>query len=734
MGLGTMTTSCEDMLSPDSERHSYEIAQDTLYSYWGIVKSLQNVAERYTVLGDCRGDLVTSTSYVSDSITAILNFDMEKSKDGSNRFLKATDYYHIINSCNAYLASYDKDRYTANRDPYMKKEAAQVEAIRAWVYLQLVQVYGRVPFYTTPLLTTDDINSFMTKEHQMVDVTNIATLLCPGLIELEQIERHYGFPQYDEYGFQKLICHSSKVMIPLNIIIADLYLTQGEYANAAQYYYNYLSCNAGDGTIVPGGALVSGNVFSGEKTSPTDPATYKFDLYDVLNTGRQTRNIEAITAIPSSKNKLWGTVLRGVNELYGFDASIIDRSDNDTTSNADVALVPLYNKKQLFASGAYEALCKAQQYEIYVGSSFNDARLAGPQVYPEIGDARYYWVQDWRQTYSDGLTSNEKFVTKQNPGGSHSAVFPMIYHKSMIWLRYAEALNRAGYPSYAFAILKNGLCNNEDWYPEVGTVDYAVKSAAYHYTYAETLNAGTADEITIEHIVPGAEDMTITSVDDLLTAVRTEMGDDTYELVEANIQKKVLDYENWPADDCSKVLYYLDARERQAAPAFLNFNEISTLNGNYSSISVPWRMSLAEGLEYSGLDPFNSKKNLTIGIHARGCGVLCSDEKSSVYNYVDQVIAKASENYGVTLTKEDIYNGSFDDVVKNCVEDLIVDEMALELAFEGTRFFDLMRVSDHRGDPTYLAKKVAKRSGTTDSAMESKLSNRNNWFFPLPNN
>ena len=81
--FGTMATSCEDMLSPDSERHSYTVAQDTLYSYWGILKSLQNVAERYVVLGECRGELVSGTGYISDSISAILNFDMNAATDGS---------------------------------------------------------------------------------------------------------------------------------------------------------------------------------------------------------------------------------------------------------------------------------------------------------------------------------------------------------------------------------------------------------------------------------------------------------------------------------------------------------------------------------------------------------------------------------------------------------------------------------------------------------------------------
>jgi hypothetical protein len=62
------------MLTPDSERHSYEVAQDTLYSYWGILKSVQNLAERYVILNESRADMITSTSFVSDSINAMMTF------------------------------------------------------------------------------------------------------------------------------------------------------------------------------------------------------------------------------------------------------------------------------------------------------------------------------------------------------------------------------------------------------------------------------------------------------------------------------------------------------------------------------------------------------------------------------------------------------------------------------------------------------------------------------------
>lgn len=66
------------------------------------------------------------------------------------------------------------------------------------------------------------------------------------------------------------------------------------------------------------------------------------------------------------------------------------------------------------------------------------------------------------------------------------------------------------------------------------------------------------------------------------------------------------------------------------------------------------------------------------------------------------------------------------------VEDLIIDEFALETAFEGNRFYDLMRVSLRRNDPTYLADKVARRKGDGEprnEALFGRLSITDNWYI-----
>ena len=59
--------------------------------------------------------------------------------------------------------------------------------------------------------------------------------------------------------------------------------------------------------------------------------------------------------------------------------------------------------------------------------------------------------------------------------------------------------------------------------------------------------------------------------------------------------------------------------------------------------------------------------------------------------------------------------------------------MALETAAEGLRFYDLMRLSMHRSDPTFLARKVAGRNGAAnfDDDLYEFLSKEENWYLPL---
>jgi len=132
----------------------------------------------------------------------------------------------------------------------------------------------------------------------------------------------------------------------------------------------------------------------------------------------------------------------------------------------------------------------------------------------------------------------------------------------------------------------------------------------------------------------------------------------------------------------------------------------NTINGTIDRIPAWEREKAGELLDFS---QYTFTSSNTQGVHSRGCGRADADK-----SYV--IPACASLNDSIL-----------------CVENFIADEMALETATEGQRYYDLMRISLHRDDTEYLARKVASRKGTAnfDNDVFKKLSDIQNWYLPL---
>lgn len=128
------------------------------------------------------------------------------------------------------------------------------------------------------------------------------------------------------------------------------------------------------------------------------------------------------------------------------------------------------------------------------------------------------------------------------------------------------------------------------------------------------------------------------------------------------------------------------------------------------------------------------------GIHSRGSG----DSEHNKYFALDSInVARYFGNTEMVDNKEVITKSpTYEDSVLY-VSELILDEMALELAWEGSRFGDLVRVATALGDNDVLAKRVAGRAFNNkvshrhpafeyDAGLLSKMQNEHNWYLPLP--
>ncbi len=706
--LGALT-SCEDMMTIETGDKAYINANDTLYSYLGIMRAMQDVAERQVILGEIRGDLVSSTEYTTDTLYAISNFD--NPQDQTCSMLQVSDYYNLINNCNFYIHNCDTSAVKSNIK-YMIPEYAQVKSIRAWAYLQLVKNYKEVPFITEPVNNLSVIKNFDYKAN-LVSKDNLAEKLIEDGI-LDFLDTKYpGYGTGNKYGTWEngSVSISARLCyIPIRVVMGDIYLLRGssqsDYEKAAQYYYDYLK---NESTPLPLSYIEATNYRNGMATGITYVngygtwgSTYDYD----------PQTTEVISLIPSSANAGLGKMLTRVADIFGYTPTSSQSSDetvnedNEGTGEfeASGSISVTYNyKRQYGPSQAYNDVVNSQTAVYYPRLANGYSTI--PAYIPEYDARNEISVQQYAY---EGV--GYPLCSKAAMGREFYYTIP-IYRKSLIWLRLAEAINRAGFPEYAFGILKDGL--NKFNLPTLA--DLHIMQVDSHGYY---ILVNSRDDITV--------------------------------------------YEDWdqPEGEPSKYYYY------DADGNFVEYPEkVSGSRWEYQYDIIP--ESIVEPGSYEALNyvtdieqvrKFNAFLNFsddiwsgTYGIHARGAGFgnfVAQDAANRITNITGSLDTVCFD-YSKLLLQQNVKVGvsSKDDII-NAVENIIVDELALETAFEGNRFTDLVRIADHKNaagqnGTEWLAKKIANRGSrkatlnspaieSFDAAIYSKLQNQSNWYFQLP--
>ncbi len=445
-GMFFVATSCEDMLEAESHRQTFDPAldqkTDSIYYTLGILKGVQQAVDQYVLINEMRGDLTTVNQYTSADLRSLANFTATT----ENKYDSAYVFYNIINNCNYFLAHRDTTLYTGSRNVTIP-EYVQALSIRAWAYIQLAKFYGSVPFFTDPVTSISQANEVRGKK----DIEAICAELAPELEKFSGTDvPTYGTDVsigYTNRGVEKKI-NTKLMMFPVDIVLGDLYLEAGQYENAARAYFTYLRNKQQQAYWY--------YVFS----RPNDvdvlmymPASLRRTLPSDINflytsrSNEYTRNWSGqfatnsphgiITYVPMAVNKLRGEVT-DLPRLFGYDYYYT--GSTSATEDNSVYL----REREIDPSQEYFDLTSAQTF-YYVPQSATTDRDNVREL--PLGDLRRFMTL-YSVTRDDStFYVNEKIVSGNIP----------IYRETTVYLRLAEAINRAGYPDAAFAILKDGL-------------------------------------------------------------------------------------------------------------------------------------------------------------------------------------------------------------------------------------------------------------------------------------
>lgn len=418
-------TGCKDMMT--TETGTYIPAADgrmltkadSLYSAIGILTQMQTLGERYVLLGELRGDMVNPTPSAPFSMQEVAQFQVS----ADNEYLDRRPYYSVINNCNYALSHIDKDITEGTRRP-MLGEYAAIAAMRAWTYLQMGLTFGSAKYIEEPILSLEASEA----EYPELPLDALVQKLIPTLEPFTDVEMpSYGnIDGYDSHRF----------FIDPRLMLADLLLYDNQYERAAELYYLYI-----------------------DKTRCT---------LSVDNGNRWTRSTQTASEVSG------GNIQAYANEALSFipyssDASELHPDLVNLTYSSSPRLLPAEWWINAMAQATH---FHADEMRLLTISAFLQGDLRArfslrsgtEEVASAIGTAgrtgsagpslitKYYLNGNEASWLTN--PSNQLFDT-ENP--VRISRFVATYRIPQVYLRYAEAVNRAGKPNLAFAVMKYGL-------------------------------------------------------------------------------------------------------------------------------------------------------------------------------------------------------------------------------------------------------------------------------------
>lgn len=435
LGVGAATTSCEDMFTAENNLVTTDLTpRDTLYQMMGIVQRMQKLADRTVLLGEVRADLVSvDPIHASADIQELASNNIST----SNVYNNPSDYYAVINNCNIFLHSANPSRQGQGTRKYYEREICAAKCFRAWCYLELAKIYKEVPFVTTPVVDSESAENIV----ESGDKADMGTILDFCIKDLQAyadlddnnyLRQSYGNMSYSGIRF-------SEMMFPVRALLGELYLWRASYNNNQEDYINSIRMFHDYFT------------FPDEEVSmTTDECVWSDREFKRSGSRLVLSPRDAVVQLPLDTTAYFGNVsdLRAVfNSQY---------SNNYYPAVVPSERLKQYSRMQDYCKYFWDGTVK----DIYYGPH-------DPNYYTEKMEEGDLRLNNWynvesnfdKSQYNSSFSSlqyvNKKYYGDQN---TDKRIYSIpLFRNTILYLHMAEALNRAGFPETAFAILAYGL-------------------------------------------------------------------------------------------------------------------------------------------------------------------------------------------------------------------------------------------------------------------------------------
>lgn len=626
-----LMSSCEKLMDPNIkevmlESDFYNTTFDADVAVMGIYSKFMELADKVIILNELRADLMDVTE---NSSVDMLDLNAHLPKP-DNKYCDPAPFYEVILNCNEALEQFDrmKAERILDEDNYNERYS-DVLAIRCWVYLQLGIHYGKIPYVTQAL------NSALEVEDPSLFPEYDLDALLPQLIqEMENMPtmEDYFVVQLPEdllVGYQKQLLFINK-----RCLLGDLYLWNNQYEQAATQYYSLLN---------------NTNIYRYKATSGTWQASSTPTGFWISFLRFNNGNVDAF------RNK-WKEIFSRVSTDAELNHEMIWALSYDYRYEPEFPFIDLFANT---GRGSYQL--KPSDYVIEDLWESQTQRDDGFSYDARGREGSFDWVNGrpvvikyLYDYYVHNVDMNSTIHLEYNNVADVYRIEGrwFLYRAALLHLRYAEAVNRAGYPKLALAFLNRGI--------QTAYNDSRANKNGCQYTGHPVYNAsGNIDQTQA--------------------------------------------YAPYPEP------YYFDAR---------------SVPSEYGSYNGPWR-------NHAGI---------------RGRAFLSGRGEPTWANTARRDSATWAD-YGSNAADSLSLLAAFQQDSIRWVEEYLLQEAALELAFEGHRWGDLQRISRRRmsdnplpqaayplNSPDNLLQRQIEHKFTKKAQTVPDLESETKWYLSMPAN